>query len=135
MGGIVLLIAYIFASLAALVHVFIFLMESVLWTRPATWKRFGLKSQDEADTIRPMALNQGFYNLFLAIGVGVGLVLLAGSTTQFGGSIIIFFSVACMLAASLVLVISNPRLARAAVTQGALPLIAVILLIVYYVSI
>jgi putative membrane protein len=133
--GIVLLIAYIVASLAALLHVFIFLMESVLWTRPSTWKRFGLKSQEDADIIRPMALNQGFYNLFLAIGVGVGLVLLANPLLQFGASIIIFFSVACMLAASLVLVISNPKLARAAVTQGALPLIAVILLIIYYVSI
>jgi putative membrane protein len=135
MGGIVLLIAYIFASLAALVHVFIFVMESVLWTRPAIWKRFGLRSQDEAEIIRPMALNQGFYNLFLAIGVGVGLVLLGGRDTQFGASIIIFFSIACMLAASLVLVISNPKLARAAVTQGALPLIAVVLLVVYYATI
>jgi putative membrane protein len=135
MGGIVLLIGYIFASLAALLHVFIFLMESVLWSRPAVWKRFGLKSQEEADTIRPMALNQGFYNLFLAVGVGVGLVLLAGTSTQFGASIIIFFSVACMLGAALVLLISNRKLARAAVSQGLLPLLAVIFLIIYYATI
>ena len=135
MGGIVLLIGYVFASLAALVHVLIFLMESVLWPRPAVWKRFGLRSQTDADTIRPMALNQGFYNLFLAVGVGIGLVLLANPLLQFGASIIIFFSMACMLAASLVLVISNRSLARAALTQGLFPLIAVILLIVYYVTI
>jgi putative membrane protein len=135
MGGIVLVIAYVFATLAALVHVLIFLMESVLWTRPATWKRFGLKSQDDANTIQPMALNQGFYNLFLAVGVGIGLVLLSNPVLAFGASLIVFFSVACMLAASLVLVISNRSLARAALTQGLLPLIAVILLIVYYTTV
>ncbi|MCU1599163.1 MAG: hypothetical protein JWQ47_2902 [Glaciihabitans sp.] len=132
MGGIVLTLGYIFATIAALVHVLIFLMESVFWMRPAVWKRFGLRSQDEADTIRPMALNQGFYNLFLSIGVGVGLVLLATPTLNFGASIIVFFSVACMLAASLVLVITNRRLARAALTQGLFPLLAIVFLVVYY---
>jgi putative membrane protein len=79
-----------------------------------------------------MALNQGFYNLFLSIGVGVGLVLLATPTLNFGASIIVFFSVACMLAASLVLVITNRRLARAALTQGLFPLLAIVFLVVYY---
>jgi putative membrane protein len=124
----VLVIAIVFASLAALLHVYIFVMESVLWTRPSTWKRFGIGSQDDAATIRPMALNQGFYNLFLAIGVVVGLLLL---TFRPGAGLpIALFSCASMLAASLVLVISNPKLARAALVQGLFPLIAVVLLII-----
>jgi putative membrane protein len=123
-----LVVAIVFASLAALLHVYIFVMESVLWTRPSTWKRFGIRSQDEAATIRPMALNQGFYNLFLAIGVIVGLLLLANAAARGAGTLLVFFSCASMLAASLVLVISNPRLARAAILQGLFPLIAVVLL-------
>jgi putative membrane protein len=135
MSTITLVIAIVFAALAALLHVYIFVMESVLWTRPATWKRFGLKSQDEAQTIRPMALNQGFYNLFLAIGVFVGFALLPHPGLHAAGIILILFSCGSMLAASLVLVISNPKLARAAVTQGLFPLLAVIALAVLGVSV
>ena len=76
MNATLLVIAIVAAALAALLHIYIFVMESVLWMRPATWKRFGIRSQDDAGTIRPMALNQGFYNLFLAVGVIVGFFLL-----------------------------------------------------------
>ena len=34
-----------------------------------------MPDQAAADTIRPMAYNQGFYNLFLAIGAIIGVVL------------------------------------------------------------
>lgn len=128
MNATLLIIAIVAAGLAALLHIFIFAMESILWMRPAIWKRFGLKSQDEAATIRPMALNQGFYNLFLAIGVIVGFFLLPHPSLHAAGVMLILFSCASMLAAALVLLISNPKLARAALTQGVLPLIAVIAL-------
>ena len=128
MNATLLILAIVAAGLAALLHVVIFVMESILWTRPAIWKRFGLKSQDEAATIRPMALNQGFYNLFLAIGVIVGLFLLPHPSLHPAGVMLILFCCASMLAAALVLLISNPKLARAALTQGVLPLIAVVAL-------
>ncbi len=130
MSVVLLVIAIVFATLAALLHIGIFVMESVIWTRPAIWRRFGLTSQDEAQTIRPMALNQGFYNLFLAIGIVVGFALLPQPSLYAAGLMLVLFCCASMLAAALVLVISNPRLARAALTQGVLPLVAVILLIV-----
>ncbi len=63
-----ILASLVFALLAALLHVYIFIMESITWTQPATWKRFGVTSQADADTTRPLAYNQGFYNLFLAVG-------------------------------------------------------------------
>jgi putative membrane protein len=135
MNLVVLIIAIVFAALAALLHVYIFVMESILWTRPAIWKRFGLKSQDDAQTIRPMALNQGFYNLFLAIGVFVGFFLLPHPGLHSAGVMLILFCCASMLAAALVLVISNPKMARAAVTQGVLPLLAVISLAILGVTI
>jgi putative membrane protein len=130
MGSVLLVIAIILAALAALLHVFIFLMESVLWMRPAIWKRFGLSSQGEAETIRPMALNQGFYNLFLAIGIVVGFFLLPHSTLAVAGKMLVLFCCGSMVAAAVVLLISNPKLARAALTQGVLPLLAVIALVI-----
>jgi putative membrane protein len=135
MNLVVLIIAIVFAALAALLHVYIFVMESILWTRPAIWKRFGLKSQDDAQTIKPMALNQGFYNLFLAIGVFVGFFLLPHPGLHSAGVMLILFCCASMLAAALVLVISNPRMVRAAVTQGVLPLLAVVSLAILGVTI
>jgi putative membrane protein len=132
--NLLLILGLVFGALAAILHVVIFVMESVLWTRPAIWKRFGLSSEEEAQTIRPMALNQGFYNLFLAVGAAVGVVLLASTGGNGAGYALAFLSLGSMLAASLVLLISNPRLARAAATQGVAPLIAIVLLAIACIS-
>jgi len=130
MNPALLIVVIVLAAIAALLHVYIFIMESVWWGRPAIWKRFGIGSQGEADTIKPMALNQGFYNLFLAIGVVVGFILLPHPVLQDAGLALIGFATASMLAASLVLVISNPKMLRAAVTQGFFPLLALIAVVI-----
>jgi len=126
-------IATVVAALAALLHVYIFLMESVQWTQPRVWKRFGVSDQAAADTTKPMAYNQGFYNLFLAIGAVIGLVLYwAGaddSTLRVAGFTLVLFSLGSMLAASLVLLTSGGRYLRPALIQGTLPLIGFVLLL------
>jgi putative membrane protein len=127
--GIIATLGLVFVGLAAVVHVVIFYFESIAWSQPKIWKRFGLRSQQDADVVKPMALNQGFYNLFLAIGVFVGIILIAAGTTDAGIAIALFAALS-MVAAATVLIISNPKLARAALTQGALPLIGSVLLIV-----
>jgi putative membrane protein len=55
-----IIVATLVVTLAAVLHVAIFVMESVNWTRPAIWKRFGVASQADANTTRPLAYNQGF---------------------------------------------------------------------------
>jgi putative membrane protein len=124
-------IATVIAALAALLHVYIFLMESVQWTQPRVWKRFGVPDQAAADTTKPMAYNQGFYNLFLAIGAVLGLVLYwAGgedTTLRVAGFTLVLFSLGSMLAASLVLLTSGRRYLRPALIQGTLPLIGFVL--------
>ena len=70
-------VALVLAGIAALLHVYIWTMESITWKQPATWKRFGLESQADADTTAPLAYNQGYYNLFLAVVTIVGIVLVA----------------------------------------------------------
>jgi putative membrane protein len=134
MNDVFLVIGAIFVAIAALIHVFIFVLESVLWSRPATWKRFGLRSQEEADTVRPMAYNQGFYNAFLALGAGAGLVMIASANVKPEGVALSIFVLLSMLLASVVLITSNPKLARAAVTQGAAPFIGLIFLVLSVVS-
>lgn len=126
-----ILASLLFAFLAAALHVFIFTMESLTWVRPATWKRFGVASQADAETTRPLAYNQGFYNLFLAIGafIGVGLVALGGvgAWQDVAGWTLIFSCCGSMLLAAAVLAFTGRRYLRAAVTQGTTPLLAVVL--------
>jgi putative membrane protein len=114
--------------LAALIHVVIFVLESVLWGRPAVWQRFGVASDAQAQTIRPMAFNQGFYNLFLAGGGFIGVILIASPGLGQAGAALCLFAVLSMLLAAVVLITSNPKLARAAFVQGTLPLFATIFL-------
>jgi putative membrane protein len=121
-----LVIALIFAVLAALIHVVIFFLESVIWSKPAIWRSFGVGSREDAAVLQPMAYNQGFYNLFLAIATGLGIVLFAATPVHSVGVGIAGVALASMLLASIVLITSNPRMARAALTQGLAPLVAVV---------
>jgi putative membrane protein len=122
-------IGAIFVGIAALVHFYIFYLESIIWSRPRTWKTFGLKSQADADIVKPMAFNQGYYNAFLAVGALIGLILLTTNAQQ-AGYALIFLAAGSMVLAATVLITSSPKLARAAVLQGAAPLIGVVLLVV-----
>ncbi|MGW9627004.1 DUF1304 domain-containing protein [Microbacterium sp. NPDC055521] len=117
----------VLAVLAGALHVYIFVLESRRWTQPATRRIFGVRSASEAETMRALAFNQGFYNLFLAIAtfLGVVLVILGGFTA---GMTLALAGTAMMLAAALVLVLSDRTKLRAAATQGTMPLLAVIAL-------
>jgi putative membrane protein len=118
----------VFAVLAALLHVYIFVMESLTWTSARTRATFGT-TPETAETTKELAFNQGFYNLFLAIvsAIGVAAVLMGARAV---GVALVFAGVGSMLAAALVLLLSSPDKARAAITQGTLPLTAVVLLVI-----
>lgn len=118
----------VFAALAAALHVYIFVMESLTWTSPRTRATFGI-SAEEAQATKELAFNQGFYNLFLAVVTVVGIVAV-GLGHNAVGAALVFAGVGSMLAAAAVLLTSSPDKARAAITQGVFPLIAVVLLAV-----
>ena len=59
-------IAQVFALVAAALHVVFFSFESVTFTRPEVWRRFGLETQAQADTVRPMAFNLDDSLMFVA---------------------------------------------------------------------
>ncbi|MEM6108064.1 DUF1304 domain-containing protein [Mycobacterium sp. 050272] len=116
-----------FAALAALLHVYIFTMESLTWTSPRTRATFGT-TPEEAETTKLLAFNQGFYNLFLAIVAGIGIAEIAMGHRAVGAALV-FAGIGSMAAAAVVLVVSAPDKARAAATQGIFPVIAIVLLI------
>jgi putative membrane protein len=117
----------VFAALGALVHVYIFVLESVLWTTPRARAVFGTTPED-AQTTRQLAFNQGFYNLFLSIVTVIGIVVVAtGSTTT--GAALVLTGTGSMLAAAVVLVTSSPSKFSAALIQGVAPLAAVVLVV------
>jgi putative membrane protein len=112
---------------AGILHVLFFLQESVWWMRPAIHQRvFGL-SLEQARTTRLLAFNQGFYNLFLAAGILLGLGLLATGHATAGQTLVAFCSVA-MLGAALVLLGSKPALWLGALIQGLPPALALVAL-------
>jgi putative membrane protein len=113
------------ASIAALIHVWFFVLESVWFMRPTVWARFGLHSQEDAEVARSFAYNQGFYNLFLAGGVGIGLALVWVGDVSAGRAVTLF---ACgsMIAAGVVLFLYNRSFLRAAAIQVIPPLVAVL---------
>ena len=135
MNSTALVIAVVLATLAALIHVAIFFLESVLWEKPKIWRRFGMRSQADADVVQPMAFYQGFYNLFLSVGAGIGLILIG--TANHTGSLplraaglwLLLFVLSCMVLASVVLLTTDRRLWRAVLIQGAIPAAAIAVLV------
>ena len=122
-----LVLALVFAALAALVHVYIFWIETVGF--PNVGRRiFGL-SAEQAAQMRPWAWNQGFYNLFLALGTAAG-VALAG-TDRHASVALVVAGTGSMLGAAVVLVADDRTRARAAIVQGTLPLICLLDLLVW----
>ena len=113
------------AAVAALIHAWFFVLESVWFMWPTVYRRFGIASEADAKVVRSFAFNQGFYNLFLAAGVAIGIALVA-LREPVGGEAILLFALGSMIGAGVVLFLHNPRYARAAAIQVIPPLIAVV---------
>jgi len=122
----------VLAGAAALLHVYIFYLESIVWTGPRARSTFGT-SPREAESTKSLAFNQGFYNLFLAVTSLLGVVLFLTGQTAVGATLVLT-GTASMLLAALVLLLSSPDKRAAAIKQGVIPAIALICVIVGLVS-
>ncbi|BDT96809.1 membrane protein [Nocardia sputorum] len=109
----------VFAAAAAVLHVGIFVMESVRFGDPKVYQGIFRLSEAELQAARPWAFNQGFYNLFLAVVTLVGVAILRSAPEA--GWALLLAGCGSMLAAAVVLVAHDRRFARGAVVQGALP--------------
>jgi putative membrane protein len=110
------------AIVAALAHVAFFALESILFMRPSTFGRFGLRSAADAAIARPWAFNQGFYNLFLAAGAAGGVVAIAAGHTTVGRTLVLF-ACGCMAVAGVILVATDRRFIGPALVQVVPPLV------------
>ncbi|NUQ90595.1 MAG: DUF1304 domain-containing protein [Glycomyces artemisiae] len=119
-----LLVVQVLAALAGLLHVYIFVMESVRFADPKVHQ--GTFKTDPADleAVKPWAYNQGWYNLFLAIGALLGAVLVR--TAPAVGWTLVVSSCGSMLLAALVLVARDRSMASSALKQGLFPLLALV---------
>ena len=113
------------ALVAAAIHGWFFVLESLWFMRPSVFRRFGLASEDEARVARSWAYNQGFYNLFLAAGA-VGGVLKALFGDPEAGVPVLLFACGSMVAAGVVLVTHNRKFLRPALIQAVPPLVAIL---------
>lgn len=127
MNTVFVIVGSIFVFLAALFHLYVFFLESITWTNPRTWKIFGIANQADADTIKPMAFNQGFYNVFLALGAGIGLVLIP--INFWAGFGFIALATGSMFFAGVVLFFSVKGSRRSALLQAVPPLLGLIFII------
>jgi putative membrane protein len=119
------LVAQLAALLAAAIHVWFFVLESVLFGRPGVAARFGLRTEEQIAAVRPMAFNQGFYNLFLAIGIAAGIALIAAGSAEAGRAVVLF-SCACMVGAGVILLATSRRFFQASLVQALPPLVAIV---------
>jgi putative membrane protein len=119
------LVAQLAALVAAAFHVLFFILESVTFSQPTVAARFGLTTPEQIAAVRPMAFNQGFYNLFLAVGIAGGLALVAAGSVDAGRAVVLF-ACACMVGAGVVLLSTNRRFVRSAAIQAVPPLVAII---------
>jgi putative membrane protein len=119
------LVAQLAALLAAAIHVWFFVLESLLFGRPGVAARFGLRTDEQIAAVRPMAFNQGFYNLFLAIGIAAGIAQIASGAVVAGRSVVLFCCL-CMVWAGIVLLVTSRRFLQAALVQLLPPLVAII---------
>ena len=75
-----------------------------------------------------MAFNQGFYNLFLAVGIiGGSLIAITHETVGFT---LMLFAASSMVGAGLVLFLSTKRSRRAALLQAIPPLVGILLTVI-----
>ena len=115
----------ILAAIAAAVHVVAFGLEAILFPQRSTYRRFGVRTDEEMRTLRTVMVNQGFYNLFLAIGFIAG-IFLAGS----GRCALAYFCCLFATGCGLVLVLTKREMWRPALLQSAPPLLAAIALFI-----
>ena len=108
-------VSYFFFFIAALVHIYIFILESFLFQKPTGYIIFKIKKEDHEAT-KPWAFNQGFYNLFLAIGMLIGLYHVNQLEIKVAG-VMVSFSGFCMIAAGIVLFFSNKKMRKGAYFQ------------------
>ena len=115
-------VANILVGLVALIHVYIVVLEMVLWKTPRVRALFGT-TEEFANESATLIANQGLYNGFLAAALVWGLVAADPAGYQFK-----LYGLICVIVAGLYgAATAGRRILFVQVLPGALALIAVLL--------
>ncbi|GHE14055.1 hypothetical protein GCM10011381_38880 [Klenkia taihuensis] len=117
----------VLAGVAAAIHLYIFVLEALAWTGAKARATFGTTPEQARET-RSMAFNQGFYNLFLAVEIAAGVVVVLAAGATAVGATLVFVGAGSMVAAGLVLLLSDRSRTRPALIQLTPPLLGIALL-------
>jgi putative membrane protein len=129
----VTVVVWIFALVAAAVHLLAFAWETLLFRRPGVHDGvFAIQTAD-VPPVRLWAFNVGFYNLFIACGLVGGVIVWMNGNEAVGRALVIYLCIFAFLAgialfASDRLAMSRPRGkgVGGALAQGVPPLIALV---------
>jgi len=102
----------------AVIHVYVFCLEAIWWGKPKTNRIFHVTDAN-AQILRQVMFNQGFYNLFLAIALLVGFLWSSDPSHEVQAQALKDYASLSILGAGLVLWLSEPKLIRAAMIQAA----------------
>lgn len=118
----------VFAFVAIAIHIYIWVIESFLWTKPKGREIFGM-TEEFAESTREMAANQGLYNLMLAWIAATGLLAFWFGSPQVGVALL-FAGLGAMAIAGIYLFLTSPAKRKPALIQLAPPLLSLIFLFV-----
>jgi putative membrane protein len=129
----VTVVVWIFALVAAAVHILAFVWEALLFQRPAVHQGVFAIPTADVRPVRLWAFNVGFYNLFIAAGLITGVIVWMNGNEPVGRALVIYLCLFAFLAgialfASDRLALSRPRGTGVggALSQGVPPLVALV---------
>jgi putative membrane protein len=83
-------LVWVFALLAAGLHVLVFVWEALAFQRPAVHRRIFFTPTADVPAVRLWAFGVGFYNLLLACGTISGVVAWSGGNESVGRALVIY---------------------------------------------
>ncbi len=119
------LLVYLFTSITILFHLVAFLWESIFWMKPVVYENIvsgmvtpeGISLLQHAKILEGLFFNQGFYNLFIALGAIAGLILLKKGNAVVGKTLICYTNLFA-LGAGLILALSSTAYMGALLQAG-----------------
>ena len=118
----------VFAFVAIAIHIYIWIIESFLWTKPKGREVFGM-TEEFAESTKAMAANQGLYNLMIAWIAATGLLAFWFGSPQVGVALL-FAGLGAMAIAGIYLFLTSPAKRKPALSQLVPPLLSLIFLFV-----
>lgn len=127
------IIVWVFALLAALIHIVVFAWESLLLHRPFVHEKVFAIPASDLPALRLWTFGLGFYNLFLGLGLIVGVGLWALGDAVRGQALVVFICCVLVLCGLVLFIADRLGMGRTkgsgiggALSQSAPPLAALV---------